>query len=235
VEAAAQETVLRSDGAGGPTAYRTPLARVARVLEIVIPAYMFGKAWGIASEKTVELFRVTFPAFLIDAAELLKRLLHTESAHLQRLVATVAGAAVGFGVIALLALVMHHLLRDRRYVDSLRFTAVTLIPIAVLNGTLSHGLGTLVERFNVRSAEALTRTAVHSPWGTFALTVAFFFTALWMMSARTGVSRGRRWLVIGAGAAFVGLYLTCGLMITPREWSDVLPVLQQTLAGAATP
>ena len=28
--------------------YKTPLAKAARIMEIIIPAYMFGKAWGIA-------------------------------------------------------------------------------------------------------------------------------------------------------------------------------------------
>ena len=36
--------------------YKTPWARVARILEIIIPAYMLGKSWGIADEKTVDLF-----------------------------------------------------------------------------------------------------------------------------------------------------------------------------------
>ena len=49
--------------------YKTPLAKAARIMEIIIPAYMFGKAWGIAlDERAVALFRAEFPAFLIDTA-----------------------------------------------------------------------------------------------------------------------------------------------------------------------
>ena len=59
--------------------YSTPLAQWARVLEIFIPGYMFGKAYGIADEKTVDLFRAQFPAFLINLAEYLKGILQTDN------------------------------------------------------------------------------------------------------------------------------------------------------------
>ena len=52
--------------------YITPLAKWSRVLEIFIPGYMFGKAWGIANAQTVDLYRVIFPSFLIDMAEGMK-------------------------------------------------------------------------------------------------------------------------------------------------------------------
>ena len=49
--------------------YKTPLAKVARFCEIFIPGYMFGKAWGIAHDSTLDLYRAMFPAFLINIAE----------------------------------------------------------------------------------------------------------------------------------------------------------------------
>jgi hypothetical protein len=54
--------------------------------------------------------------------------------------------------------------------------------------------------------------------------------ALWMLGRRTGVKRSRRWGVVGVGFAFMVLYLACGLMITPGEWNELLPKLQQSLA-----
>ena len=107
--------------------YRTPLARTARILEIFIPAYMFGKSWGIADEMTVDLFRAEFPPFLIDMAEFMKGLVATQNENLGRFYATTAGAIVGFLVVLALAAVFHFVLRDRRYIDSLRYTSVTLI------------------------------------------------------------------------------------------------------------
>ncbi len=212
------------------TAYTTPLARTARILEIFIPGYMFGKSWGIANEHTVDLFRAEFPAFLVDMAEAIKHSIHTNNESLQRLFATCAGAIVGFAVVAILAFVMHYVLRDRKYIDSLRFTAVTLIPVAVLNGTLSHAVQTLVQNLGTQSEEALTRSALQSPWSFFVLNFVFYLTALWMMGRRTGVRGGRRWAVVGVGVGFMGLYLALGLMITPGEWTVLLPKLQQSLA-----
>jgi hypothetical protein len=210
--------------------YTSPLAKWSRILEIFIPAYMFGKSWGIADEKTVDLFRAEFPPFLIDAAQLLKRIIATDNENLQRLVATCAGALVGFLIICLFAAAMHYILGDRKYIDSLRFTSVTLIPIAVLNGTLSHVLKTILEGLGVQSTEALTQSALQSPWGYFVLNVCFYFTALWMLGKRTGVKRARRFGVVGAGIAFMVIYIACGLMITPGEWNELLPKLQQSMA-----
>jgi hypothetical protein len=210
--------------------YTTPLAKWARMLEIFIPGYMFGKSWGIADKKTVELFRAEFPSILIDMAEYLKQMLHTDNHNLELLISTVAGAIVGFIVIVVLAVFMHFALGDRKYIDSLRFTSVTLIPIAVLNGTLSHVLKTLLEGMGTQTTEALTKSALQSPWGYFVLNFVFYMVALWMLGRRTGVKRNRRWAVIGVGVSFVGLYLACGLMIMPGEWSQLLPKLQQSLA-----
>jgi len=213
--------------------YTTPLARLARALEIFIPGYMFGKSWGIANARTVDLFRAEFPPFLIDMAEGIKASVHTQNENLERLVATVAGAAIGFAVIALLAVAMHWILGDRRYVDSLRFTAVSLIPIAVLNGTLSHVVQTLLENLHTANAEALTNSALRSPWSYFVLNFIFYMTALWMLGARTGVKGRRRWAVLGVGVAFMALYLAGGLMITPGEWQLLLPKLMKSYGASA--
>ena len=58
--------------------YTTPLARAARIMEIIIPCYMFGKSWGISDEKTVDLFRAMFPSFLVNMAEFFKGIMHTD-------------------------------------------------------------------------------------------------------------------------------------------------------------
>jgi cytochrome bd-type quinol oxidase subunit 2 len=210
--------------------YTTPLARWARILEIFIPGYMFGKSWGIADEKTADLFRAEFPVFLINAAEFLKGILQTGNENLERLVATCAGAIVGFLIIVVLAIAIHFVLRDRKYIDSLRFTSVTLIPIAVMNGTLSHVMKTLLEGVDMQTTEALTQSALRAPWNYFYMNLAFYMIALWMLGRRTGVKRNRRWALIGVGLAFMATYLACGLMIMPGEWSELLPKLQQSLA-----
>ncbi len=145
--------------------YTTPLARWARIMEIIIPCYMFGKAWGIADSKTVDLFRAMFPPFLIDIAEFYKRIMQTDNENIQRFLSTVAGAFVGFLVVALLALIMHFVLRDRKYINNLRFTSVSLIPIAVLNGTLTHGIKTLVENLGTQAPDALYASTVSSSRG----------------------------------------------------------------------
>lgn len=212
--------------------YTTPLAKWARVLEIFIPGYMFGKAWGMGDEVTVDLFRVTFPPFLIDMAEFFKRVLSTDNTNLQRLFATSAGAIVGFLVIAVLAVIMHFILRDRKYVDSLRFTSVTLIPLALMNGTLTHLTTTLLEQLGGgENLEKLTRSALVAPRGQIFLFVVFYLTSLWMFGKRTGVKGGRRWGVVIAGVGVVAVYLSCGLMITAEEWALVLPKLQAALAA----
>ncbi|MEI6127994.1 MAG: hypothetical protein WCQ99_15715 [Pseudomonadota bacterium] len=210
--------------------YKTPLARWARICEIFIPGYMFGKSWGMADEKTVDLFRAQFPAFFVDIAERIKMLVSIDSEAFKILFATTAGAIVGFAVLGVLAAVMHLVLGDRKYINSLRFTAVTLIPIAVLNGTLSHGVKTLVEKMNTQTAEALYKSAVVSPWSYFALNCIFYILGLWMFGRRTGVPRAKRKYVLAVGIAFLALYLGCGLMITPGEWSELLPKLQKSLA-----
>jgi hypothetical protein len=210
--------------------YSTPLARWARALEIFIPGYMFGKAYGIADEKTVDLFRAQFPAFLINLAEYLKGILHTDNANLQRFITNTSGALIGFILIAILAMVMHVVLRDRKYVDTLRFTAVTLLPIAVLNGTLSHAVKTLVENMGTQTVEALTNSAIQGPRNYIVLNFCFYMICLWMLGRRTGVVRTRRWGVICVGIAFMAVYLASGLMITASEWQVLLPKLQEALS-----
>jgi hypothetical protein len=210
--------------------YTTPLARAARIMEIIIPCYMFGKAWGIADEKTVDLFRAMFPAFLVNMAEFFKGVMHTDNANIQRFFSTMSGALVGFVVIALLALVMHLVLRDRKYINSLRFTAVSLIPIAVLNGTLSHAIKTLVENLGSQTPEALYASTVSSSQGNLALDGLFYLTAMWFLARRTGVKRSKRVGVVCVGLTFMIIYIGLGLMISPAEWQALLPKLQQALA-----
>ena len=212
------------------THYTTPLAKWARILEIFVPGYMFGKSWGISDEKTVDLFRAMFPPFLIDGAELLKKMIHTDNVYLQRLISTSAGAVVGFLVIAAVALIIHFVLRDRKYIDTLRFTAICMIPIAVLNGTLSHVVKTLVENLTTQAPETLKDSVVRGPWNFLMLNFAFFMTALWMMGRRTGVKRSRRWGILAVGAGFMVLFVALGLMIFPAEWNALLPRLQQSLS-----
>ncbi len=210
--------------------YTTPLARAARIMEIIIPCYMFGKSWGISDAKTLDLFRAMFPPFLIDIAEFFKRIMQTDNANIQRFFSTMSGAIVGFVVVALLALVMHFVLRDRKYIDSLRFTSVSLIPIAVLNGTLSHAIKTLVENLGTQMPDALYASTVSSSRGNIMIGGLFYLTAMWMMGRRTGVSRGRRYGVVGVGIGFMVVYLALGLLISPGEWQALLPKLQQALA-----
>jgi len=212
--------------------YTTPLARWARFFEIIIPAYMFGKSWGLADEKTVDLFRAEFPAFLIDGAEYLKGLVPAGSEVLGRFYATYAGALIGFLVLLSLAVVMHFVLRDRKFIDSLRFTSVTLLPIALLNGTVSHVMKTLLENVDAASAtgDVLKTAAVDAGWNYFSLNFAFYMIALWMMGQRTGVKRARRWAVVGVGALFVALYIACGLLIMPGEWTELQPKLLEALS-----
>jgi hypothetical protein len=207
--------------------YITPLAKWSRVLEIFIPGYMFGKAWGIANAQTVELYKVIFPEFLINMAEGMKEfLMKTESLPLQRLFSTCSGALVGFGVILVLGLVMHFVLGDRKYIDSLRFTSISLIPLAVMNGTLTHLTNTLFETLGgSETIESLTKSAVDSPRGQIAMYCVFYMLALWMMGKRTGVVGKRRWFVLLAGVGFLALYFALGLGITANEAAEVLPKL----------
>jgi len=213
-----------------PDVYRTPLASLARGLEIFIPGYMFGKSWGIGNEHSIELFRAEFPAFLIDMCEGIKALVGVESGNLGRLVSTSAGAIVGFVVIFILAAVMHLVMADRKYIDSVRFAAVTLIPLAVMNGTLSHVLQTTLENFTTSTVESITTSALDAPWQFFYMFTAFYLLGIWMLGRRTGVKYYRRWALVGVGAAFVGIYLASGLMITPEEWQVLLPQLVENLS-----
>jgi hypothetical protein len=204
--------------------YITPLAKWARLLEIFIPGYMFGKAWGIANAQTVDLYKVIFPPFLIDMAEAMKKIMVTDSAALQRLFATCAGALVGFLVIMALGAVMHLVLRDRKYIDSLRFTAITLIPLAVMNGTLSHLTNTILETLGGgETIEALTKSAVDSPRGQIQMFCVFYMLALWFFGKRTGVIGRKRFYVLLVGIGFLVVYFACGLGITSMEAADVLP------------
>jgi len=206
--------------------YITPLAQWARVMEIFIPGYMFGKAWGIANEQTVELYKVIFPSFLITMAEGMKRLIATDSAALERLFSTCSGAIVGFMVIFIFGAVMHFMLGDRKYIDSVRFTSITLIPLAVMNGTLSHLTNTLLETLGGgETIESLTKSAVDSPRGQIIMFCVFYMLALWMMGKRTGVIGMRRWLVLLAGVGFLAVYFLLGLGITANEAAEVLPKL----------
>jgi hypothetical protein len=205
--------------------YITPLAKWSRILEIFIPGYMFGKAWGIATEQTVDLYRAIFPGFLIDMAEKMKgALIQTDSAALERLFSTCSGALVGFGVILILGAVMHFALGDRKYIDSLRFTSITLIPLAVMNGTLSHLTNTLLETLGGgETIEALTKSAVDSPSGQIKLFCVFYMLAIWMFAKRTGVIGKRRYLVLLVGIGFLAAYFALGLGITEMEAAEVLP------------
>ncbi len=214
--------------------YTSPLAKWARILEIFIPGYMFGKAFGISTATTLELYRVTFPGFLIDMAEGMKSIMATDSVALQRLFSTCSGALVGFGIILILGLVMHLVLRDRTYIDSLRFTAITMIPVAVMNGTLSHLTNTLLESLGGgESLEALTKSALEGPRGQIMMFCLFYVLALWMMGKRTGVIGFRRYGVILVGIGFLATYFACGLMITADEWTVVLPKVQAIIAEHA--
>ena len=212
--------------------YKTPLAKIARFLEIFIPGYMFGKAWGIAHESTLDLYRATFPPFLIDLAEAMKKIIDTDSHSLQLLFSTMAGAVIGFIVIMVLGLVMHFVLKDRQYVDSLRFTSITLLPLAVMNGTLSHVSNTILDSLGGgESTEALTKSALQSPRGQIALFCVLYVISIWMFGKRTGVKGWRRYGVLVVGIGFLAAYFVCGLSITTSEWTVLLPKLQAAMAS----
>jgi hypothetical protein len=193
---------------------------------------MFGKAWGIASPVTVDLYRAVFPPFLINWAEALKGVIPNAGEDMGRLIATSAGAVFGLLVVLLLAIAMHLVLRDRKYIDSLRFTSVTLIPLAVMNGTLSHLTNTLLESLGMGATpEALTKSALEGPTGQIAMFCIFYMTSLWLFGGRTGVKGWHRWGVITVGIGFLVAYFACGLMITAGEWEVLLPQLQAALAA----
>ncbi|MDD3654863.1 MAG: hypothetical protein PHO01_11935 [Desulfotomaculaceae bacterium] len=205
--------------------YTSPLAKWARIFEIIIPIYMIGKSWGIAEDKNIELFRAQFPAFLVDACEFLKSLFQLNSVYLERFIATTSGAIIGLLVVLIMSGVTHFILNDRKYLDSLRFTAVTMIPIAVLNGMLSHGVQTLMNSAGAQSLATLKMGAVYSPWGYVILNYIFYMTSLWMMGGRTGVNTSRRWSLLVAGTIFLLVYIASGLMIFPQEWQALIPLL----------
>lgn len=210
--------------------YKTPLARLARFLEIFIPGYMFGKAWGIAHESTVELYRAMFPPFLINMAEGMKKIVVTDSHSMELLFSTMAGAMIGFIVIMVLGLVMHFVLNDRRYIDSLRFTSITLIPLAVMNGTLSHVSNTVLDSLGMgQSAAALKQSALDSPRGQIIMFCVLYMTSIWMFGSRTGVKGWRRYGVIIVGIGFLAAYFASGLSITAAEWDVLLPKLQAAM------
>jgi hypothetical protein len=212
--------------------YKTPLAKIARFLEIFIPGYMFGKAWGIAHESTVDLYRAMFPPVLINIAESMKKIIDTDSHAMELLFSTMSGAVIGFIVIMVLGLVMHFVLNDRRYVDSLRFTSITLIPLAVMNGTLSHVSNTVLDSLGGgESAEALTNSALQSPRGQIALFCVLYVISIWMFGKRTGVKGWRRYGVLVVGIGFMAAYFLFGLSITTSEWTVLLPKLQAAMAS----
>lgn len=197
------------------------LAWWARILEIIIPAYMFGKSWGMAQDKNIEIFRMQFPSFLIDATESLKNVVTVESDYLMRFIATTSGAVIALLVILVLAVVIHFILRDRKFIDSLRFTAVTIIPLAVLNGLLSQVLQTILDNTS-GSIASMKMSVLYMPWGFMVMTLAFYLIALWVMGKRTGVNTQKRWLLIVVGLGFMIAYIASGLMISPNEWQMLL-------------
>ena len=127
---------------------------------------------------------------------------------------------------------VHLVFNDRKYIDSLRFTSVTLIPIALLNGTLSHVLKTLLKNFDAVTAtkEALYKDVYMSSWQFFVMFVIFYITALWFMGRRTGVLGWKRFAVVTVGIGFIVLYVAGGLMITPGEWKTLEPILMNLFA-----
>lgn len=198
------------------------LAWWARIMEIIIPAYMFGKSWGMVQEENIELFRMQFPAFLIDTTKALNNLVSVKSEYLMRFISTTSGALIALLVIIALAAVIHFILQDRKFVDSLRFTAVTIIPLAVLNGLLAQVLQTILDNIAVQSIANLKMSVLYMPWGFLVMTMAFYLAALWVMGKRTGVSPKKRWLLIGVGLGFVAVYVAGGLMISPHEWQMLI-------------
>jgi hypothetical protein len=157
-------------------------------------------------------------------AEAMKKIMVTDSESLQRLFATCSGALVGFLLILALGAIMHLVLSDRKYIDSLRFTAVTLVPVAVMNGTLTHVTNTVFESLGGgESIETLTQAAVDAPRGQIQMYCVFYMFAIWMLSKRTGVIGKKRWYVLLVGVAFLALYFALGLGVDAREAAEVLP------------
>ena len=212
--------------------YTTPFARWARIFEIIIPIYMFGKSWAMFDERTVQLFQAVFPTFLVDGAVTIRSFLETGGEAFGRFVATYAGTLLGLIVVALLAVVMHLVLRDRKFIDTLRLTSVTLLPLAIMNGTLSHVMKTYLENIDAASAtpEALEQAVVTASNNYFYLFTLFYIIALWVMPRRTGVQGWKRWAVIAVGLLFIVAYVQAGLLIDAGEWAALAPQLMESLA-----
>ena len=212
--------------------YTTPFAQWARIFEIIIPIYMFGKSWAMFDERTVQLFQAVFPTFLVDGAVTIRSFLETGGEAFGRFVATYAGTLLGLVVVALLAVVMHLVLRDRRFIDTLRLTSVTLLPLAIMNGTLSHVMKTYLENIDAASAtpEALEQAVVSASNNYFYLFTLFYIIALWVMPRRTGVQGWKRWAVVAVGLLFIVAYVQAGLLIDAGEWAALAPQLMESLA-----
>lgn len=212
--------------------YTTPFAKWARIFEIIIPIYMFGKSWAMFDERTVQLFQAVFPKFLVDGAVTIRSFLETGGEAFGRFVATYAGTLLGFAVVVLLAVVMHLVLRDRKFIDTLRLTSVTLLPLAIMNGTLSHVMKTYLENIDAASAtpEALEQAVVSASNNYFYLFTVFYIIALWVMPRRTGVQGWKRWAVVAVGLLFIVVYVQAGLLIDAGEWAALAPQLMESLA-----
>jgi len=212
--------------------YTSPFAKWARIFEIIIPIYMFGKSWAMFDERTVQLFQAVFPKFLVDGAVTIRSFLETGGEAFGRFVATYAGTVLGLVVVALLAVVMHLVLRDRRFIDTLRLTSVTLLPLAIMNGTLSHVMKTYLENIDAASAtpEALEQAVVSASNNYFYLFTLFYIIALWVMPRRTGVQGWKRWAVVAVGLLFIVAYVQAGLLIDASEWAALAPQLMESLA-----
>jgi len=119
---------------------------------------------------------------------------------------------------------LHLILGDRKYIDSLRFTSITLIPLAVMHGLLTHVTNTIFESLGGgETIEMLTTAAVDSPRQQINMFCVFYMLALWMMAKRTGVAGKRRWFLLLAGVGFLVVYFALGLGITNMEAAEVLP------------
>ena len=204
--------------------YTSPFAKWARIFEIIIPIYMFGKSWAMFDERTVQLFQAVFPTFLVDGAVTIRSFLETGGEAFGRFVATYAGTLLGLAVVVLLAAAMHLVLRDRKFVDTLRLTSVTLLPLALMNGTLSHVMKTYLENIDAASAtpEALEQAVVNASNNYFYLFTLFYIIALWVMPRRTGVQGWKRWAVVTVGLLFIVAYVQAGLLIDMDTIADVL-------------
>jgi hypothetical protein len=105
------------------------------------------------------------------------------------------------------------------------------VPLAVLNGTLSHGMQTLLHSaMDPSSTESsLKNAAVNAPNGQIFIFTVFYLFAIFMLARRTGVRRAKRWALVGVGVGFMVVYFLAGLTITETEWVILLPKLQQAV------